>query len=57
MATGCHFHEETQFCIVDGAEFEVTNPVEEAKAPESYSGCHFQDRNLYVYDSIWAVDE
>ena len=41
--SGCHFHEETQFCMVSGAEYEVTSRLHAASAPDSYSGCHFHD--------------
>lgn len=43
---GCHFHEESQSCMVDGAEYEVASTVDPNTAPEAYSGCHFHGEEM-----------
>ncbi|KAF2720953.1 ZIP zinc transporter [Polychaeton citri CBS 116435] len=47
QVTKCHFHQETQFCMASGEEWEVINTVDKDTAPEHYQNCHAHEEELH----------
>lgn len=40
--TDCHTHGDDLFCVVDGAEWEVTSDINMNNAPDSFDNCRWR---------------
>ncbi|KEQ75127.1 putative ZIP zinc transporter, partial [Aureobasidium namibiae CBS 147.97] len=46
--TGCHMHDEAQFCFAGGAEYEVlTTATATGELPSEYTGCHAHGADFF----------